>query len=192
VEGGDAPGEFVGDACAAEFAEGVGGVWAAGVDDGVAIGHVVEVGWGVVVVGDDEVYAEFFCAECGGVGGDAAVDGDEEFGALVGEGVNCGFVEAIALVEAVGDVGVDCGFWCDGVEDVVEDCGGGDAVDIVIAEDGDFFVFVDGGEDSLGGFVEVWDEGGVVEGCEGWVEEIVGGFLVVEISGGHDSGDEVY
>jgi len=30
-----------------------------------------------------------------------------------------------------------------------------------------------------------------VEGCEGWVEEIVGGFLVVEVSGGHDSGDEV-
>lgn len=43
VEGCDPPGEFVGDASAAEFAEGVFGIWASWVDDGVGVGHVGDV-----------------------------------------------------------------------------------------------------------------------------------------------------
>ena len=143
------------------------------------------------MVGDDEVYTEFLSTECRVYCGDAAVYGDEEFGTGLGEGLDGGFVEAVALVEAVGDVGVDCCVGGDGGEHVVEDCGGGDAIDIVIAEDSNLFVVVYCGEDSLGGFVEVWDEGGVVEGGEGWVEEGVGGGLVGEVSGGHDSVEKV-
>jgi len=96
-----------------------------------------------VVIGDDEVYAEFFGGLCGCGGGDAAIDCDDDFGALVGECFDGGFVEAVAFVDSVGDVGGDFGVGCDDPEHVDEDCGGGDAIDIVIAEDGDWFAVLD-------------------------------------------------
>lgn len=142
------------------------------------------------MVGDDEVDAEFFGAACRGGGGDAAIDGDDDFGAGFCEGLDRVVVEPVALVEAVGDVGVDIGVGGDGIEHVVEDRRCGDAVDIVIAEDGDGLVVFEGGEDALGGFVEVGDLGGVVESGKGRVEECVRGGLVVEGAGGHDPGDE--
>lgn len=45
-------------------------------------------------------------------------------------------------------------------------------------------------EDAIGGFVEVGDEGGVVESCEGGGEEGFGGFLIGEVSGGEDAVNE--
>ena len=140
-----------------------------------------------MVVGDDEVDAEFFGDDCGVGCSDAAVDGDDDFGACISEGLDGGFVEAVAFIEAVGDVGVDFGVGCDDTEHVVEDGGGGDAVDIIITEDGDWFIVFDGIKDALCGFVEVWDEGGVVESREGWAEEGVAGLGVGEASGGHDA-----
>lgn len=144
MEGRESPGEFVGDSGAAEFAEGVLRVWSPWVDDCVGVWHVGDVCRWVVVVGDDEIDAEFFGFGCGGDGGDAAVDGDDDLGSDilygVGECFDGGFVEAVAFFDAVGDVGGDFGFWRDDSEHVDEDGGGGDAVDIVISEDDDWFV----------------------------------------------------
>lgn len=158
VEGRESPGEFVGDSGAAEFSEGVLRVWSSWVDDGEGAWHVVHLrGW-VVVIGDDEVDAEVFGFDCGVDGGDAAVDGDDDLCSGLGECFDCGFVEAVAFIDAVGDVGGDLSVWCDDSEHVDEDGGGGDAVDIVISEDDDGFVVGDCFEDAIGGFVEVGDE----------------------------------
>ena len=61
----------------------------------------------VVVVGDDEVYAECLCVLSLVCCGDAAIDGDDELCAGLCDGRERVGVEAVALVEAVGDVGGD-------------------------------------------------------------------------------------
>lgn len=158
MEGGEAPCEFVCNSCAAEFSEWVLRIRSARVDDGERIGHVAQVcGW-VVVVCDDEVDVEVFCDECWGGCGDAAIHGDDDLGALFCECADGVVVEAVAFFDAVGDVGGDLCVWRDDCEHVVEDGACGDAVDIVISEDDDGFVVLDGFQYALGGFVEVWDE----------------------------------
>jgi hypothetical protein len=114
-----------------------------------------------MVIGDDEIDAALFGDLSGFYGGDAAVDGDDELGAAVddlAEGVG---IEAVAFFEAVGDVEVD--FAAQDVDGVPEDGGGGDAVDVVVAVDDDFFAVADGAGDAVGGFGEVGNGGGVVE-----------------------------
>lgn len=190
MEGCESPSEFVRDSGAAEFSEGVGGVWSSWMDDGEGIGYVVHLSGWVVMVGDDEIDTEFFGFGCWSDGGNAAVDGDDDFGTGIGECFDRGFVEAVAFVDAVGDVGGDLGVWRDDSEHVDEDRGGGDAVDIVISEYDDGFVVGDRFEDSGRGFVEVGDHGRIVESGEGGGEEGLGSVLVGEVTRGEDAVNE--
>lgn len=85
VDGGESPGEFVRDAGAAEVGIGIFGVWASRVDDGECAWEAFDgCGWGVVVCDD-----EFKSGVVGGPGrlhgGDAAVNGDDQPRAVVGE-----------------------------------------------------------------------------------------------------------
>jgi len=188
-EGAEAPGELVGDGGAREIAEGVGGVWAARVDDGVGGGEIVDGGWGVVVIGDDEVDAGLSGGEGGLDGGDAAVDGDDDFGALGGERAEGVGVEAVAFVESVWDVGGDVGVRDEVIEGVEEDGGGGDAVNVVVAVDDDGLALASGVEEACGGAVHVGHGGGVVEVEEGGLEEVLGD-VRGECAGVEDAGEE--
>ena len=141
-----------------------------------------------VVVGDDEI--DIFVAKrfCFVEGGDAAVDGDDEFGAGVGELFEGFGVEAVAFFEALGDVVVDVA--AEEGDGVPEDGGGGDAVDVVVAVDDDFFLVADGLVDALGGFEDAGEEGGLMEMVEAGGEEgrAVGGAGDAAIE--EDLGDE--
>ena len=81
--------------------------------------------------------------------GDAAVDGDDQLGAVVAELRDRLGVEAVAFVDAVGDVEV--GVAAEDADGVPEDGGGGDAVDVVVAVDDDLFAVADRPGDALGG-----------------------------------------
>lgn len=124
-----------------------------------------------MVVDDDDidaVVAEGFDF----VEGDgAAVDGDEEvgFGAFLHAAVDGGGGEAVAFGGAFGDEVP--GFDAVGVEDTAHDGDGGDAIDVVVAEEEDFFFAVDGEEDALDGEVHFMDFERVGEVAEAWAEE---------------------
>ena len=88
-----------------------------------------------VVIGDDEVDAEG-----GGKGGllhagDAAVHGDDERDALLGKRADRIAAEAVALLDAAGNVHEHRR--PAGAEIIGQKAGGGDAVHVVIAEHGD-------------------------------------------------------
>ena len=193
----DAPGEFEGDARAAELAEGVGGLAVdadARVDDGVGVGERAVSGFtlagDVVVVGDDQVEAELV----GGLGliegRDATVHADDEAGAFVVEATEGGAVEAVALFEAVGDVGAEVGFGLDRADGVVEDAGGGDAVDVVVAVDSDLLAGSDGFKDAGRGLVEAGHERRVVQRGQRRGGEGEGGFDLGEAARFQEAGDE--
>lgn len=105
----EAPREFVRDSGAAELSEGVVRIWSARMDDGKGAWHVVERFGRVVVIGDDEVHAEFFGGLCGLDRSDSAIDGDDDLGAVVCKGLDGFAVEAVAFLDTVGDVGGDFG-----------------------------------------------------------------------------------
>ncbi len=119
----------------------------------------------------------------------AAVDGDEELGSGFDELADGVGVEAVAFVDAVGDVVIDVG--SGGFEGVPEHGGAGDAVDVVVAIEGDFFVGADGVNDAIGGGVHVGEEIGGEEVFEFGVEEGGGGgFRGGEAAVDEDAGDE--
>ncbi len=183
---GDGPGEFEGDAGAAEVGVGVGGeAGEAGVDDEVGIG---ESGGEFVVVGDDDVNVMAAGEGDGFEGGAAAVDGDEEICAVVDGGLDGVAVEAVAFIDAVGDVGMDIGGG--GGEGVPEHGGAGDAIDVVVAVEGDFFLVADGGGDAVGGDVDVGEEGRGGEIFELGIEEGEGGGGVGDAAVEEEAGDE--
>ena len=106
-------------------------------DKGVRLGQLA-VALRVVVIGDDQINAELSCDLGFFDRRDAAVDADDDVGALGRERFDGLGVEAVALFESVGDVGPDVGVRAaDGHEGVVEDRRGGDAVDVVVAIDHD-------------------------------------------------------
>ena len=102
-----------------------------------------------MMIRDDQIHAAVF-GDFGLLdGGHAAVDGDDEFGALIadlGDGLG---VEAVTFLNAVRDVKLDLA--AQQGDGVPEDAGGGDAVDIVVAVDDDRFAVADGLGDALGG-----------------------------------------
>jgi len=141
-----------------------------------------------VVVGDDEIDA--VGAEGLGFldGGDSAVDGGDELGAGFGDGFEGVGVEAVAFFETFGDVVVDVA--AEEGDGVPEDGGCGDAVDVVVAVDDDFFVSFDGVVDAVGGFEDAGEELWGVEMMEGWGEEVVAEGGVGEAAIEEDLGDE--
>ncbi len=170
-ECGQSPRKLVRDASAAKVWE---RIWRATgrqrVHEGEGFGQIGDcLGWRVVV-GDDEVAASGLGFAGGNGGGDAAVDADDEI-VLVGEFGDGVAVEAVALFEAVGEVGGEANVGLECVKQVPEDGGGGDAVDVVIGVDDDGLVALEGVEDASRGLVEVGHEGGIVEIAERGVEE---------------------
>jgi len=75
------------------------------------------------------------------------------------------------------------------VEDALEDGGGGDAVDVVVAVDDDGFAGAGGFQDAFGGTVEVVEARGILEGAEGGIAEFAGG-VGVEASREQHAPDE--
>src|SRR5687767_14300614 len=69
----------------------------------------------------------------GGKAGRAAIDADDQAGAAVDQAVDRLRVGAVTLKNAVGDV--DAGRAAERGEDAVEECRGGGAVHVVVAED---------------------------------------------------------
>jgi hypothetical protein len=122
-----------------------------------------------VVISDDEVYAALAGQRGGFVRGDATIDGDDELRALVGE-LGDGFgVEAVAFLDAVGDVELDRA--AQEGDGVPENGSGGDAVNVVVAVDDDSLAIADGLGDALGGLAKVGDGEGIVQMPERRAEE---------------------
>jgi len=191
--GADAPCEFVGNARAAEFAEGICAAGQAWVDECEGLGEFFACVGDIVMIGDDEIDAALSVL-CEGAGwldsGDAAVDRDDDLCAAVGEGTEGFGVDSVAFFDAMGDVGADvCGGF-KAFEGVVEDAGGGDSVDVVIAVDDDLLVVAEGVDESLGAGIDAGHEAGVVEVGELGFEEGGGGGGVGEAAGGEDALDE--
>ena len=92
-------------------------------------------------------------------GGDAAVHGDDQLHALGMELVDGDGVQAVALLQPPGDVAE--AVCAPAAQKVGEQAGGGDAVHIVVAEDGDGFSPGDGKAHPLGGGSHVCHQIGV-------------------------------
>ena len=121
-----------------------------GVDDGHGGGELL---FALVMVGDDKIDAE----RCG-VGGlinarDAAVDRDDQRDAGLGKGADGVAAETVALFDAAGDM--QGHIRAAGAEIIGEKTGGGDAVHIIVAKDGDLFAAFQRPCDAGYGFVHV-------------------------------------
>jgi hypothetical protein len=122
-----------------------------------------------VVVGDDQVHA----AVAGDLGlldgGDAAVDRDDQLRALVAQlGQRLG-VQAVAFLDAVGDV--ELGVPAEHADRVPQDAGGRDAVDVVVAVDDDLLLVPDRPGDPVGGLGDAGQGVRVVQGRQRRAEE---------------------
>ena len=169
----DSPGELEGDAGAAEMGIGIRRSRQTGMDDGEAIGKHGRIAVPIVMVGDDQIDAALASDEGGFDGGDAAIDGDDEFGAVVddlGQGLG---IQAVSFVDAMGNVGFD--FSAEEGDGVPENAGGGDAIDVVIAVDDDFFRVGDGLGDAPGGGGETGQEGRLGQGAQAGGKKALGG-----------------
>src|SRR5438874_6731332 len=96
----------------------------------------------LVMIGDNQVDAFFARDICGADRGDATVDGDDELCLpFVAEGSDRLRVQAVAFVDAVGDVVLD--LTAEKLDRMPEDGGRGDAVDVIVAVDDDLFAIAD-------------------------------------------------
>ena len=166
----DRPGELEGDPYAGEVAEGVAGAGLFGVDDGDGLG---ERAFGLVVVGYDEVDAEFAGEPGLFVCADAAVGGDDEVDALLFERAEAVGVEAVPFFDAareeIRDAGGQHG------EEVVQQRGRSHAVDVVVAVDHYALAAGDGLGDALDGDVDAVEGLGIVEVVKDGPHEGAGG-----------------
>ena len=141
-----------------QIGEGVGAVGAAGVHHRHGLGQDL---FALVVVGDDHVHPQG-----PGVlhllgGGDAAVHRDNQGDPLAGQGVNGVVVQAVPLFGTVWDVADHLA--TQRAEKLGEQTGGGDAVHVVVAVDGDGLLLPDGPGNALHGLLHIPQEKGVVE-----------------------------
>ena len=139
--------------------EGVGAVAPAGVHHGHRLRQYL---LALVVVGDDQVQSDL-PREAGLLhAGDAAVDGDHQGHALVPEGPQCVPPQAVAVLDAAGDV-LDAVRPL-GAQVVDQEDGGGDAVHVVVAEDGHALPPLQGQTDAPDRLVHILhEEGGVLQ-----------------------------
>ena len=131
-----------------------------------------------MVVADDEVDALAVGVFDAFHGLDAAVEGDDEFEAVVGRIVDAFDGDAIAFLVAVGDVELDLLLLEERLEVGVDHRHGSGAVHIIVAIDQDFLAVVDGLKHAFDGLVHVLHEEGVVELRERGAEERFGFFVV--------------
>ena len=137
--------------------EGIGAVRPAGVHHRLGVGqHVLA----LVVVGDDQVQANF-PAEAGFLNAsDAAVHGNDKIHPLAAEAPQRVAAQAIAVLDAAGDILHTVG--APGAQIVHQEDRGGDAVHIVIPEHGDLLARCQGAVDPGHRLIHVLhQEGGV-------------------------------
>ena len=161
-----------------------------------------EVGLGQVMVGDDDVDAEFVGAAHHFGGADAGIHADNQLHPLFGGGLHHFAPHAVAVLQAVRHVirGGAAGEF----EGLGEEHHAGGAVDVVVAVDQDALALADGARDALNGDRHVAQGQRIVQFFEGRVQEAVGGRGVGEsavhqhlggrrpdFEGGRQSGDSV-
>jgi hypothetical protein len=143
----------------------------------------------LVVIEDDDIDAAGGEFTDGFGGGGTAVHGEDKAGGAMLEAVFDGIgAEAIAFVHAIGDEMGD--LKAQSFEDFGEDGGGGDAIDVVIAEDDHRFTGGASGEETFHGRLHVGEEEGVGEFAEARGEEGLGGFRGKEVTVGEALGEE--
>jgi len=156
----DGLGEFESDGRAAEGFLWVRAVGLIGIEDGEGVGKLIA-GGAEMVVGNDEVEAEAAGSERLSEGAHAGVNGDDEANAFSIRGFKDGGLEAVALVEAVGDVEADLA--AEHLNGGFEQDNGGGSVYVVVAVQEDGLL---GGD----GLLKAGDGGGHAEHQEGVVE----------------------
>ena len=122
---------------------------------------VRELFFAFVVVGDDHVHTQAGGVSRLGQGGDAAVHGDDEGHALQRQLLHGLVVHAVALGETVGDVIAHVAPLRP--EIMGEQTGGGDAVHVVVAVDGDRLLVAQRPPDAGGRQIHVFHQVGVAE-----------------------------
>ena len=135
-----------------------------------------------VVVGDDQVHAQLPGIVGLVQGGDAAVHRDDEPHPLAGLGGHGLVVQAIALLQPPGDIGPHVG--PQALQKLGQQAGGGDAVHVIVAVDGDGLPILNGPPHPGNSPVHVPHEHGVQQGFGLGGEEPPGGLRVRHAPGG--------
>ena len=180
--------QLQGHAHTGQILEGIGAVLAMGVHHGQGLGDLL---LALVVVGDDKVDTLlpgiFHLMD----GGDAAVHGDDQIHTLLGQMVHGPTVDAVALVQAVGDV-------IDhmpplAAQIVGQQTGGGDTVHVVVAVDSDLLPMGQGLPDAGDRHVHVLHEERFLEllftAGEQFVGLLHGSYAPGAEGGGHQDGN---
>ena len=112
-----------------------------------------QLGFALVVVSDDKIDAELFAQLRLLIGRDAAVDRHDQLHALFFERVDGERVEPVALLEPRGDIAGHVA--APAAQIFRQQAGGRDAVNVIIAEDGDMLAALQGKPYARGGLVHV-------------------------------------
>ena len=139
-------------------------------DDGRGVGQL---GARLVVVGDDQLDAQLAGQGRLFHAGDAAIHGDDQLGPVGGQAADGLGVQPVAFVDAMGDV--VAGLGAEQFQAEPEDGRAADAVDVVVAVDGDRPPGRDRVEDPLGGRGAAGQRAGIAERGEFRVEEVAHG-----------------
>ena len=128
-----------------------------------------QLGVRLVVVGDDEVDAELARPERRLGAADAAVHRDDERDAFGVQPLDRRRLQAVAVAHPFGNEVHDVA--AEQLERAAQDDGGRDAVDVVVAVDGDALLARDGGQDAIDRDLHVGQRHRVVQVLERGVEE---------------------
>ena len=110
----------------------------------------------LVVVGNDNIHPERFCKLGFFNGGNARVDGDNQFHAIVLELLNCRFRHAVTFRNAVGNIALHVGALLREIE--IQKRRRGDTVRVVIAEHGNFLKIFNRLPDALDRFFHIGEQ----------------------------------
>ena len=135
---------------------------------------------GLVMIGDDQVEPKV-AGVIGGLGrADAAVDRHDEPGAFRGEPIHGRRLQAVAVAESIGHEVDDV--TAEQLERAPQDDRGRDAVDVVVAVDGDALLPGDRRQQAIDGLAHAGQEKRVVQLTEVGGEKPFGGVRLVEPS----------
>ena len=132
-----------------------------------------------MVVENDDVYAAFAQPGDGFKSRRAAVHGEQEIGGIFFEAIfHTIATEAVALIHTMREI--DIGLKTERAEDLLKQCGGGDAIHIVIAKDDERFAKLARAEQSGDGFVHIRQEKRISEILKARTEKILNGGRIAE------------
>ena len=139
-------------------------------------------GIGLVMVGDDEIHPEFAGAARRLGGADAAVDRDDDSGAVGVQTLDGGRLQAVAVAQPFGDEVRDVA--AEQFERPPQDHRGGDAVDVVVAVHDDPFLAGDGAEQAVDRRRQVGELPRILQVRQRRPQEPIGGFRIVVAADG--------